>query len=102
HALAHGRIHDSMVDALHGMDWAPRSVRPLRRDVDSAIAKVRHELHREPTDLEIARELSVSESDYHRMLDQIRAVDLAAIRQLESGPDEQSLLDVAFDPEEGP
>ena len=39
---------------------------------------------------------------YHRMLDQIRAVDLAAIRQLESGPEEQSLLDVAFDPEEGP
>src|SRR5207247_10234189 len=87
---------------LRGMDWAPRSVRRMRREVDSAIAKVRHEINREPTDLEIAQALSVSEKDYRRMLDQIRAVDLASIRQLESGPDEQSLLDVAFDPEDGP
>ena len=84
------------------MDWAPRSVRRMRREVDSAIAKVRHEINREPTDVEIAQALSVSEKDYRRMLDQIRAVDLASIRQLESGPDEQSLLDVAFDPEDGP
>ena len=101
-AFARRRVHGAMVDSLRGMDWAPRSVRRMRRDVDGAISRVRHQLNREPTDLEIAGALSVSEPEYHRMLDQIRAVDLAAIRQLESGPDEQSLLDVAFDPEEGP
>ena len=101
-AFARRRVHGAMVDSLRGMDWAPRSVRRMRRDVDGAISRVRHELNREPTDLEIAQALSVSELDYQRMLDQIRAVDLAAIRQLESGPDEQSLLDVAFDPEDGP
>ena len=101
-AFARRRVHGAMVDSLRGMDWAPRSVRRMRRDVDGAISRVRHELNREPTDLEIAHALSVSEPEYHKMLDQIRAVDLAAIRQLESGPDEQSLLDVAFDPEEGP
>jgi RNA polymerase sigma factor for flagellar operon FliA len=101
-AFARRRVHGAMVDSLRGMDWAPRSVRRMRRDVDGAISRVRHELNREPTDLEIAQALSVSEQEYHRMLDQIRAVDLAAIRQLESGPEEQSLLDVAFDPEEGP
>jgi RNA polymerase sigma factor for flagellar operon FliA len=101
-AFARRRVHGAMVDSLRGMDWAPRSVRRMRRDVDGAISRVRHELNREPTDLEIAQALSVSEPEYHRMLDQIRAVDLAAIRQLESGPEEQSLLDVAFDPEEGP
>src|SRR5207244_8587377 len=97
-----GRVDGAMVDSLRGMDWAPRSVRRMRRDVDGAISRVRHQLNREPTDLEIAQALSVSEPEYHRMLDQIRAVDLAAIRQLESGPDEHSLLDVAFDPGEGP
>jgi RNA polymerase sigma factor for flagellar operon FliA len=101
-AFARRRVHGAMVDSLRGMDWAPRSVRRMRRDVDGAISRVRHALNREPTDLEIAQALSVSEQEYHRMLDQIRAVDLAAIRQLESGPEEQSLLDVAFDPEEGP
>jgi len=96
------RVNGAIVDELRRLDWAPRSVRRMRRDVDGAISRVRHELNREPTDLEIAQALAVSEPEYHRMLDQIRAVDLAAIRQLESGPDEQSLLDVAFDPEEGP
>jgi RNA polymerase sigma factor FliA len=101
-AFARRRVHGAMVDSLRGMDWAPRSVRRMRRDVDSAIAKVRHQLNREPTDLETAQALSVSEKEYQRMLDQIRAVDLASIRQFQSGPDEQSLLDVAFDLEEGP
>jgi RNA polymerase sigma factor for flagellar operon FliA len=101
-AFARRRVHGAMVDALRGMDWAPRSVRRMRREVDSAIAKVRHETHREPTDAEIAGTLTVTEANYHKMLDQIRAVDLAAIRQLDAGPDEQSLLDVAFDPGDGP
>ena len=101
-AFARRRVHGAMVDSLRGMDWAPRSVRRMRREVDSAISKVRHEINREPTDLEIAQALSVTEMDYQRMLDQIRAVDLASIRQLEAGPDDQSLLDVAFDPEDGP
>src|SRR4051812_48918073 len=87
-AFARRRVHGAMVDSLRGMDWAPRSVRRMRRDVDGAISRVRHELNREPTDVEIAQALSVSEQEYQRMLDQIRAVDLAAIRQLESGPDE--------------
>jgi RNA polymerase sigma factor for flagellar operon FliA len=101
-AFARRRVHGAMVDSLRGMDWAPRSVRRMRREVDSAISKVRHEINREPTDLEIAHALSVTEKDYQRMLDQMRAVDLATIRQLESGPDDQSLLDVAFDPDDGP
>lgn len=101
-AFARRRVHGAMVDSLRGMDWAPRSVRRMRREIDTAISKLRHDTKREPTDLEVAASLSVSEPDYLKMLDQIRAVDLAALRQLESGPDDHPLLDVAFDPEEGP
>jgi RNA polymerase sigma factor FliA len=43
----------------------------------------------------------VSEQEYRKMLDQIRAVDLATLRQLES-PDEQPLLELAIDGDEGP
>ena len=56
-AFARRRVHGAMVDSLRGMDWAPRSVRRMRRDVDAAISRVRHELNREPTDLEIAQAL---------------------------------------------
>ena len=33
-AFARRRIHGAMLDALRELDWAPRSVRKLRRDVD--------------------------------------------------------------------
>ncbi len=102
-AFARRRVHGAMVDSLRGMDWAPRSVRRMRRDVDARdrASSGTSSIASRPSS-KSPRALSVTEPDYHRMLDQIRAVDLAAIRQLESGPDEQSLLDVAFDPDEGP
>jgi RNA polymerase sigma factor for flagellar operon FliA len=100
-AFARRRVHGAMVDSLRGMDWAPRSVRRMRREIDGAISQLRHETKREPTEQEIAEALSVTETAYQKMLDQIRAVDLAALRQLES-PDEQPLLELAIESDEGP
>lgn len=100
-AFARRRVHGAMVDSLRGMDWAPRSVRRLRRELDAAISKVRHQVGREPSEKEIAAEMGVGEAEYAKILDQIRAVDLAALRQLES-PDEQPLLEVAMESDEGP
>ena len=37
-AFARRRVHGAMLDALRDLDWAPRSLRRLRRDVDSAVA----------------------------------------------------------------
>lgn len=101
-AFARRRVHGAMVDSLRGMDWAPRSVRRMRREIDGAISRLRCETRREPTDLEIADALAVSEPHYRKMQDQIRAVDLASPRQLDAGPDDQPLLDLVFDPGEGP
>jgi RNA polymerase sigma factor for flagellar operon FliA len=100
-AFARRRVHGAMLDALRQLDWAPRSVRKLRRDVDRALGKLRHELKREPTETEIARELNVSETEYFRMLDQFKAVDLGAVRQIE-GTAETSFIDLAIDPDDGP
>ncbi len=36
-AFARRRIHGAMLDALRELDWAPRSVRKIRRDVDGTI-----------------------------------------------------------------
>lgn len=101
-AFARRRVNGAMVDALRGLDWAPRSVRKMRRDVDAAIARLRHEHHREPVEREIAAALQVSEAEYHRMLEQMRTADIAAIRQLDVDAEHQPLLEVALDPEEGP
>lgn len=102
-AFARRRVQGAMLDALRDLDWAPRSLRKLRRDLDAAIAKLRHELKREPADAEIAEAMSLSEVEYDRLLDQVRSLELGALRQLDApNQDGSSLLELVIDPDEGP
>jgi RNA polymerase sigma factor for flagellar operon FliA len=78
-AFARRRIQGAMVDALRELDSTPRSVRKLRRDIDSTILRLRHALRREPTGAEIARELGMSEAEYDRMLDHLRSADVGPV-----------------------
>ncbi len=100
-AFARRRIHGAMLDALRDLDWAPRSVRKLGRTMDSTLARLRHELGREPEEKEVAGALNVSDSEYGRMLDQLKTAELAVIRQSVNGEGTNS-LEVAVDPGEGP
>lgn len=101
-AFARRRIHGAMLDALREVDWAPRSLRRLRRDVDAAVARLRHELAREPKEHEVASALHLSPAQYERALEDLRTLEVATIRQLETTSDDgETLLDVAIDPGEG-
>lgn len=101
-AFARRRVHGAMLDALRDLDWAPRSLRRLRRDLDSTVARLRHELGREPREEEVASALSLTPVQYERALEQLRALDVATVRQVDApGSDGESLLDVVVDPGEG-
>ena len=102
-AFARRRVQGAMLDALRDLDWAPRSLRRLRRDIDGTTAQLRHQLRREPTDREIADALTMTPAEYERALDQIRTLELGAVRQLDAtGDDGTPLLELCLDPEEGP
>jgi RNA polymerase sigma factor for flagellar operon FliA len=100
-AFARRRIHGAMLDALRDLDWAPRSVRKLGRTMDGTVARLRHELGREPEETEIAGAMNVSDSEYSRLLDQLRTAELASIRQ-STTEDGTNSLEIAIDPGEGP
>jgi RNA polymerase sigma factor for flagellar operon FliA len=100
-AFARRRIHGAMLDALRGLDWVPRSLRKLQRDVDGAMSKLRHTLGREPEAEEIAAALGVSTDDYEAKLDDLRLADLAAVQAAGTGEESAGLLEVAID-DEGP
>jgi len=101
-AFARRRVQGAMLDSLRELDWAPRSLRRLRRDVDSAIGALRRRLDREPTEREIAAELSLSPADYERLLEQLRSLDVAAIRSLDAPSEDGSpRVEVCIDPDEG-
>ena len=101
-AFARRRIQGAMLDALRGLDWVPRSVRKLQREVDGAISRIRHTLGREPEVGEIAEALGVSIDEYERKLDELRLAELAVLRPAGGNQDEPGLLDIAIDPEVGP
>lgn len=101
-AFARRRIQGAMLDSLRDLDWAPRALRKMRRDVDAAINVLRNELKREPEADEIANALGVSETEYDKMLDQLRSADLATIRQASIDGEGASILELAIDPAEGP
>jgi RNA polymerase sigma factor for flagellar operon FliA len=101
-AFARRRVQGAMLDALRDLDWAPRSARRLRRSMDSAVARLRHELGREPQDTEIAKALNLSPEEFDKSLEQLRLLEVGSLRQLESaGPDGTPLLELCVDPSEG-
>lgn len=102
-AFARRRVQGAMLDALRELDWAPRSLRKLRRHVDGTIAQLRSQIGREPSEAEIATALGMTGEQYAEAFEQLRTLDVAMVKPLDdSGPDRQSLLEVCVDPDIGP
>jgi RNA polymerase sigma factor for flagellar operon FliA len=97
------RIRGAIIDELRSMDWVPRSVRSLAREVERASSKLEHRLHRAPTDAEMARELGCSVRDFRESLLTISHSSIAALDELwnvsDSSGDQVSLLDTLEDPD---
>jgi RNA polymerase sigma factor for flagellar operon FliA len=101
-AFARRRVQGAMLDSLRDLDWAPRSLRRLRRDVDTAIGTLRRRLGREPEEKEIADELSLSMADYEKSMEQLRTLDVGTIRSLDAPTEDGSTrLEMLVDPDEG-
>jgi len=101
-AFARRRVQGAMLDSLRDLDWAPRSLRRLRRDVDAAIASARRKLGREPEEADIAAELSLSMPEYDKVLEQLRTLEIGAVRSLDSASEDGlSHLELCIDPGEG-
>ena len=75
--LPRRRVLGAMLDELRSLDRAPRSVRRMGRELDATVARLRHELGREPTETEIAGAMNMSETQYRHAVDQLRSVESA-------------------------
>ena len=70
------RIRGHIVDELRSYDWVPRSVRAKARTIESALCSLEAELHRAPTDHELAAALGMSDGELRRALSQVAFVNL--------------------------
>ncbi len=101
-AFARRRVQGAMLDSLRDLDWAPRSLRRLRREVDAAIATVRRRVGREPEEGEIAAELSMTPAAYDKAIEQLKVLEVGVIRPLDAtDEDGASRLELCIDTAEG-
>src|SRR5436853_593036 len=97
------RIKGSIIDELRSLDWVPRSVRAKAREIEKANAKLEHQLHRAPTDQEMAEKLGVSVDEFQDTLNRISNSSVVALDELwtvsDASGDQVSLLDTIQDPQ---
>ena len=70
------RIRGHIVDELRSFDWVPRSVRAKARAIDDAARSLECDLHRAPTEHELACALGMSDSELQRAQSQVALVNL--------------------------
>lgn len=78
------RIRGAILDGLRALDWVPRSVRARGRSVEQAMAKLEAELHRAPTEAELAAELGISESEFQRWMQNLAVATVGPLDHLMS------------------
>ncbi len=76
------RIRGAIIDELRSIDWIPRSVRSKSREVERAYAALEAELHRSPTDAEVAARLEISLSDLHQIFSKVSYANVVALDEL--------------------
>ncbi len=98
------RIKGAVLDELRSIDWVPRSVRAKAKSVERAMSKLESELHRAPTDEEIAAELDLSSTQLATIYNQISSLGLVALDEMLSynGGDNLTLGDTLADRKDGP
>jgi len=100
--FAVSRIKGAIIDELRSLDWVPRSVRARARDIEKAHTKLENNLHRVPSEEEMAKELDMTEDELRDGLLQIANSSILALDDLWTVADpaggQISLLDTIRDP----
>jgi RNA polymerase sigma factor for flagellar operon FliA len=100
------RIRGHIVDELRSYDWVPRSVRAKARAIEVAVRTLESELHRAPTEHELAGALDMTDRELQRALCQVSLVNLvtfdATLGAAIDGEQALTVGDVLAAPDEGP
>jgi RNA polymerase sigma factor FliA len=92
------KIRGAILDSLRGLDWAPRQKRRMARQVETAIQAASQQLHRDPTEEEIAGELHIELEEYHHWLADLQGLGMATLECADA--DGRDLLAYTADDEE--
>jgi RNA polymerase sigma factor for flagellar operon FliA len=80
---AERKIRGAILDGLRELDWAPRETRKRSRWIEAAIHRASQRASQDPSEEQIADELSIPVAEYRRWLAEVQSIEL---EPLESGP----------------
>jgi RNA polymerase sigma factor for flagellar operon FliA len=72
------RIRGAILDSLRELDWSPRDLRRKARMIETASARLSHELGRTATEQEIATDLGLNLEAFQRLLGELEGLDLGS------------------------
>ena len=77
------RIRGSIMDYLRSLDWAPRRLRRMAREISAAQAELEAEHGRQATEEEMAGCLNLPVEEYRELLSELSALTVVSFRDLE-------------------
>lgn len=101
-AYAKHRIKGAMLDSLRQLDWASRDLRRRHKQVDNAIHDLTAELHRTPTEEEVAGRLGIDQERWRHMMLELRNSGLVSASTRSAEQADLPAPDFAGNPEARP
>ena len=77
-SYAKHRIKGAILDSLRQLDWASRDLRRRHKQVEAVTRELASELHRNPTEQEIAKKMGVDVDRWRQMMIDLRNVGLVS------------------------
>jgi RNA polymerase sigma factor for flagellar operon FliA len=75
-------VRGEVMELLRSRDWVPRSVRKRFRELEQALAELRRQLGRQPSEEEVRVALRLSEQDYQQLLSETSAIAVTSLEEL--------------------
>lgn len=101
-SYAKHRIKGAILDSLRQSDWASRDLRRRHKQVEAVTRELAAELHRNPTDAEMAERLGVDVDRWRQMMVDLRNVGLISASTRGSDQDELPAPEFPSKPETCP
>lgn len=87
-SYAKHRIKGAILDSLRQLDWASRDLRRRHKQLESATRELAGELHRAPSEAELADRMGVDVERWRQMMVDLRNVGLVSASQRPADQDE--------------
>lgn len=101
-SYAKHRIKGAILDSLRQLDWASRDMRRRHKQVEAAIRELSLELHRNPTEAEIAAKLGVRLERWRQIASEMQSMGLVSISARRQDQEDLPTPDYPASPETQP